>query len=670
MPPKRARTTAKSASTTTAPAAKATRSRTATRDTTRLTAEESENTTPRPQLRTSGTRNTRSRASNDLAIPASPEDASAVTARTTRTRRVVQPEENAVQIGTTRAEEAAPKDAPLRGARPGRRAKKMVKSQVDTAVLEALKQRMEADTRALEEGNAPATVPAKTQAGRSRQVEKDIAAAAEVEAAPALPPTNISPTTHAQSTAQRAPPSAQKAAPGTATRRESTLRVQSTPGADRSVLALPNFRRRPRQPSLLQMVQNPDLAREVGDDTSDFSLGASDDEDDFAPHDESTPLQVSKTNRAEVPVPPTTGRSSRSKSASRPSQSLQPQSPVINDDEDSLYGATPIQTPRSTRKRKSDVLEEQGGDHLPFAIQVPQSQAPPSHRASSPLSPALQSDALDDDLTERIPASAPEASQQSPHQSQLSSTYADPMSSSPPASPMSLSAASPRPLISPNTTRTTRDHPSAKPKPLTTATLRAMLPKRRIQRAAEADRSEYDIPSSSSLSELHSDESVFGHPRRRNNNTKPTKKSSTNVTSARNQRTGSGGGKPQGKKTYSRAAAITISSDATSSLSSSDKENTAAPNRPTTNTNPTYSSSLTELESEDNTPPDTSIETIKDNSNNKSRKGGSALLSGNLSDAKRFFQEVDEWEMEFESAPSLASGGAGSRGLGSSPAWR
>ncbi len=67
----------------------------------------------------------------------------------------------------------------------------------------------------------------------------------------------------------------------------SALRVRSTPAAEASYLALANFKRRPRQPSIIRLVQQ---ASEIGDDL-DF--------DDLEPEDESTPLNLNKSRAQE-----------------------------------------------------------------------------------------------------------------------------------------------------------------------------------------------------------------------------------------------------------------------------------------------------------------------------------------------------------------------------------
>lgn len=530
-----------------------------------------------------------------------------------------------------------------RNRRPPRTVRKVVQSEANKAAIEGLKKRME------EEANKFKTDAADIHQEDNHNADVAVSAPTETTASrlPLAPPQNVNkqaPTTKqrpAPTTLQRkAPGTIQRGAPNTIQRGAphtiqraaaaiaptSTVKVQSTPNADTSVLALANFRRRPRQPSLLAMVQNPELAYGI-DDSTDFTLGAASDEDEdddgegFAPHDEGTPIQLSRTlPRSTTPT-------------AEHARNVEPL--VISDDQDSLYDATPIATPQATRKRKSDAFD--AVDNLQESeVQIPRSQSYMPRHSSDPLSSDPADDQNDDDdADDTIPATAP---QHSPNDS----LYADPLSSSPPP----VLPAEPTSHISPSptTTRTTRDKKklaAQSTKPLTTATLRALLPKRRPLRSsspAHNERSVFDITSSSLGSDASShnddDDADFATRGRR---AAPAKRS---VLSPVARRAALQGRKtaalPSQKKTYSRAVTV-----------SSDKENAST-------------SSLSELESE-GTPPDTSVETIKG--------GGVGLTKGRkvgaeIDERRRFFEEVDEWEMEFESAPSLGGG------LGSSPAWR
>lgn len=81
--------------------------------------------------------------------------------------------------------------------------------------------------------------------------------------------------------------------PAHGTRPPSAVKVGATPGHETSILALTNFKRRARQPSLLRMVQQ---TTDVEDnDESGLSNTDNLDFDDFVPQDESTPLNKQRT---------------------------------------------------------------------------------------------------------------------------------------------------------------------------------------------------------------------------------------------------------------------------------------------------------------------------------------------------------------------------------------
>lgn len=249
---------------------------------------------------------------------------------------------------------------------------------------------------------------------------------------------------------------------------------------------LTDFKRRPRQPSLLAMVSAQHQQHQAEVSNSDDSLN------DFQPDGESTPFMTSKSQPSD---PKSTS------SACTSSQQLSP----------------------GSRKRKLAAIEPE--------IQVPASQPSPSH-ASSPAAQSTSGLSQFD-----IPADENAAEPQLPpiiQSTQLSSqlgtsTLAPPRSSSPPLTPQPQ-ARSTRPKPTANKshsknilkskaqpTRTqpsralspprspqssTSSHPSpVRPtkstalKPLTTASLQNLLPRRRVRAKA----TEFDIPSSSDI---------------------------------------------------------------------------------------------------------------------------------------------------------------------------
>ncbi|OKP11028.1 hypothetical protein PENSUB_3549 [Penicillium subrubescens] len=156
-------------------------------------------------------------------------------------------------------------------------------------------------------------------------------------------------------------------------------RVPGTPGFENSVLS--NFRRRPRQQSILQMMQAEDDSLELDDD--DFLGGLS-------PEDESTPLHLSRgksllirqDDRSQSPQEslPSSGSSRKRK---RGEQIQVPQSPsvVITNTIVDTVEDTPNPTP-DVREQTPDVPDETPRP-LRFAEILSQTMLPPD---SSPMS--------------------------------------------------------------------------------------------------------------------------------------------------------------------------------------------------------------------------------------------------------------------------------------------
>lgn len=276
--------------------------------------------------------------------------------------------------------------------------------------------------------------------------------------------------------------------PAHGTRPPSAIKVGATPAHERSILALTNFKRRARQPSLLRMVQQTtdveDNDQSDLDDTDNFDL------DDFLPHAESTPLNVRKTGPSEE---------------------------VRND------SGTQISSPgsRGTKRKLSPV------------VQVP--------RSSPPGSPARDTDSDIESVRSPSP-SLPEVlssredviAQTQDDEEILSQTYAPPMSSSSPVPEKSarqeLPAPSRRPRRGKRAKTPVRDESDsdgedtetpAKAKrgtkkkaqqTISTAQLKGLLPRRRNR---HRDRHEFDLESSEEVTQLDSDQDELQMPTRR-----------------------------------------------------------------------------------------------------------------------------------------------------------
>ncbi|KAK6000502.1 hypothetical protein QM012_003748 [Aureobasidium pullulans] len=582
MPPKRAAKTAAKAASATAPATRGTRSR-------------AQKTTPpqeEEQEVSSVTRSTRSRKSTtaEQDAPAQDEEEEATT-------RNAIPQPRTKQRPTTRG-------------RPPRTVKKPAPSQANKGVLDKLKARMEEDRRATKAGVVPQSAP-ETQ---SQQAERAVREAINNDGDAALVPARTAPRSPSPPRQTAVPGTAVKA-PASVVRPQSAVKMQSTPGAESSVLALQNFRRRARQPSLLQMVQNPDLAGTPIDDTTDFTLGSLGDEDDFAPHDEGTPLQVSRGRPIEIEAD-----LEDEDEVVQEQEKAQTPEPALPNSDDEFYGATPQKpSQRQSRKRKSDAIGES-------EVQIVR---------SSPSLPSPSRSLAEREEYETIPATAPEDDSEEPATTEaqqrrlLSDTYAEPMSSSPPPDPISpVSPDQPRrtSALSPSAIRKSARAGGQQTKnirPLTTATLRAMLPKRRAQR-----KDEFDFTSSSAL---EASSSAFEDEKRK---------------------------KPRTKRTVATKKPVTAKSKKSTTTATKKTSRTYARNNK--ENNPVVeissgSSSLSELNSDEieaDETADTSIDTIKGPKSDEK-------ISDELRKAREKFAEIDNWDMEFESA-SLGAGGASS----------
>jgi hypothetical protein len=587
--------------------------------------------------KTPPTRATRSRAQKTTP-PVEEEPEVSSVARSTRSRKSTTTEQDApaqeapVQEEEAEQEEEEQEEVAIRdakpqprtkprarpttlGRRPPRTVKKPAATKANTEVMAKLKERMEEDRRATKAGGVLQPAAPETRANTEANAE----AVAKLKERMEEDHRATQAQRQAREAALRSPsPARHTAVPGTAVkapasvvRPQSAVKMQSTPGAESSVLALQNFRRRARQPSLLQMVQNPELAANIIDDTTDFTLGSLGDEDDFAPHDEGTPLQVSKGQPMDVDQEPEEEDEDEAEvedEVMAEQEKAQTPEPALPDSEDDLYGATPVKTSqRQSRKRKSDAIEQS-------EVQI---------LRSSPSLPSPSHSFAEQEDHDTIPATAPEDEDEEPtvtasqQRILFSDTYAEPMSSSPPPDPISSSPAQPHqtPALSPSAIRKSAragGQQTKKVKPLTTATLRAMLPKRRNQR-----KDEFDF-TSSSVQEASS--SAFEDEKRKKAKTKkpavvkkPTVAKSKKP-AATTKRT---------SRTYTR----------------NEKENEPVQIS-------SGSSSLSELNSDEieaDETADTSIETIKGSKSDEK-------ISDELRKAREKFAEVDDWEMEFESA--------------------
>ncbi|RDL38198.1 uncharacterized protein BP5553_05631 [Venustampulla echinocandica] len=376
-----------------------------------------------------------------------------------------------------------------------------------------------------------------------------------------------------------------------------------TPAHAGSALKLGNFRRRAREPSILG------TARKERQPQPDSDL---DDEEDFNPDDESTPLNLSKTKPV-TSSPSMSGSNPRKRKLSAvqvPASCPTSQSPGDN------QGAEMVPTSGSL----SDD-EEESGNRVPSSFQ----ESPIPSVEARPVTPELMS-----------PTMAPPQSTDASSSPELPSSIRRPVSrgrrplrgrtpapmtqDSPISSPPSLTHSPNRAYVKPKTTKAKKQAPP--PSTYSTAQLQALLPRRR----RHATRDPFDIPSSGDevdTSGLASDDDELSHlnVRARSRRGVLSKTLGRGSKKAPKRKPAP---KPTSKsirRTYGSRANVT-----------SDKENEGYD----------PDDSLAPLPADENGSPENSQEL-------------EARIGKELKSATRKFEEVDKWELEFEDVTASGS---------------
>ncbi|KAF2485312.1 hypothetical protein BDY17DRAFT_293353 [Neohortaea acidophila] len=421
----------------------------------------------------------------------------------------------------------------------------------------------------------------------------------------------------------------------------SALRLDPAPAFETSILALKNFKRRPRQPSMLQMVQQRTASARPSavhipaeDDTAAYDVeGIEDDDDEFAPEAEGTPLhlRLAKTiSGAGVEGGSEGQQAPLASGAAKKRKSMEADLPVTTADESS----------HKRQRRRGGKPSSGDGERLsttlPAEIQVINSSPSSASLSDLPLPEHLAASNPEDVVpsTERELRRAQRNGPSDHEQEILSATMAEPASSSP------LPDARARterdimadPLTQPSPPRERgAAKQRAKTRPTTTATLQSLLPKLRKPLASRRGPSEYDVDSDSEDGEDGAEVRANGHGGRgrgrrqiKSNNTATStrKKPATASTKTSLRPLANPATKAQPRstkkanKTYGRTAATT-----------SDKENDAEG----------HASSVDNDGEADGDGADTSVSMEE------------AGQSRELAEARRKFAEIDAWDMEFES---------------------
>jgi hypothetical protein len=482
------------------------------------------------------------------------------------------------------------------------------------------------------------------------------------------------------------PTPARSAANGRPILREKTNNTTTgTPApaaVETSMLALKNFKRRPRQGSMLEMVRKrrssvqaslisaqpkPDDGDDV-EDTSVFDLGsASEGEDVFAPEAEGTPLQPSKTSKS------TSARKSVSAKKSVATTPAVKRTKRKSDEMESPHSALDALR-RKYRKSEVPPAEDEplpalDDGHQLAVHDTPDHEASPepnpvtsdvqvinSSPGSTPPTEPSSTHKIPDtqevdfavpstEEQERLHTLQPEVHEEDENRDEEdeendeddldtpNATMAEPASSSPLTSPIPETQhtdiyADPLTQLSPPPPESaeTRSKDTKKPTAMSTATLRALLPRRTQRPQPRPKRTEYDISSDGEeddddataldTSHLDVDEDELGGRMRRGkkpsstaatSKSKPKPKSKKSTTTSTRKPAAKTTPKTKAKttRTYGRAP-----SDKENEESSSDNDQTAAET----------SMSMREV-----------------------------AHSTELEEARRKFAEVDSWDLTFES---------------------
>ncbi|KAH9821419.1 hypothetical protein Tdes44962_MAKER04908 [Teratosphaeria destructans] len=455
----------------------------------------------------------------------------------------------------------------------------------------------------------------------------------------------------------------------------SALRSHDTPAVETSILALRNFKRRPRQPSMLAMVQQrtgvssarPSFApTAVNDDPSvyDFALEGSDDDDGlFTPEAEGTPVQAVKSARKPTRTrAATTEKDASSRPRKRKSdEANSPASPVISSDAKrprpsaarSLLDDDALPTHPTTTRSSSD-RRTTPPPQVTSDVQV--ANSPPSHPSSTPPTERSSPDKRPSDVIDEENVAVPSTKDQEQQQQQdkaraedesaydaPNGTMAEPASSSVPPTPastpqISKKSVEPATQADPMTqiSMSSRKRPTdKKAKPISTATLQSLLPKRRRAPKPRHQKSEYDFDvesdSGSTLDASHleadQDELVGRHPRRAKQAV-PSTKSRTRMAMNTTKAKASKADQPRNRKLVTEIATQT----------------TKNPTR--TYGRQAITSTISDKENEPYESFDDEDDTIELPTADPVYEG---KTSAALQAAKDKFAEIDQWDMEFES---------------------
>ena len=398
-------------------------------------------------------------------------------------------------------------------------------------------------------------------------------------------------------------------------------KVQATPATESSILALANFKRRARQPSILQIGRH---------DEPDVPIHSEEELDEFQPDDESTPFHLSKSRSHLQSTPRSHLTSSSSQlltSSSSRKRKLTPPDMQVRRSQSPLDQSPPAALPTEALVRLQTTHYDLPNDEEVSELELP------SMRTVRAQTPDVWSDTMAPPQSSS-PSHEPTQPCRSVPTAKVKATFA-----------RKPDGKQPRRNIAPknpthNPKASNEPHPL---KTITTASLQNMLPRRR-RRAPPREANEFDIPGSSDaeldILDIPDDEDELSSaaPLVRKTKAKPNNK----VTRGKGIKKGVGG-KAQPK--HPTQSLITAKSKPkqnpptkTYTRRVSDKENTALSD----------SSFLSEISTHTDNEDTTS-------SPLKQAEPSAWKPSKELKTLAEKFKEVDQWTLEFEEVTASSS---------------
>ncbi|KAL8783939.1 MAG: hypothetical protein Q9213_004269 [Squamulea squamosa] len=276
-------------------------------------------------------------------------------------------------------------------------------------------------------------------------------------------------------------------APSTSVAPVPAAKIQPTPMRENSVLILENFKRRPRQPSILQLAQAHNAAAESEiDDTLD----------DFNPDDGSTPFRKSQAH-AQKDLSLTSSRLSLSRKRKLSTPEIQIPA--------SQNHSPPDRSPSAISSQSDDlfdIIAEDSQPNPPLPDIPPRTSLSSKQVDSDTMAPPQSSSLHPSPQKQKRPPQPKARTKKGPLTSEsklhltkssihnLSSQILPPRSPSPTQSSPTTASKAPRPV-----------------KPLTTSALQNLLPRRRrVVSGSHKENTVFDLNTSSDIDTLHADE--------------------------------------------------------------------------------------------------------------------------------------------------------------------